>query len=384
MEYIDGRDLSELANDASERGLQIPPSAIAQVIRDAALALRYAHAAVDADGKPLHLIHRDISPHNLMVREDGVTKVVDFGVARATNRQGRTRTGIIKGKFAYLSPEQARAERLDPRSDQFSLGIVLWELLARRRLFKADNEIETLQKVLQDPIPKPSQFAPETPLALEMIAMRALERDREARFPDTGAMADALGVYLKSLPGDQGLGAVTAFLQKLPRARRPSAPGSDETVPDLGRGVQTVPGSPGRRRHLAAVVGLGGLFILAAVWRLTTSHAPSSSMTVPVPAPAPAAVLAAPAPIPPEVVTPPTRGSLVVASEPPGAELALDGTPRGKTPLTLRELSAGRHHGVVSLSGYATQPLVITVRPGATSKERVILRPATLVPPHPP
>src|SRR6185436_2415472 len=115
-------------------------------------ALDHAHGAADVHGRKLHIVHRDVSPHNIMVRADGVTKVVDFGIAKAANRAVRTQTGFIKGKLAYMAPEQIRGEPLDGRTDQFALGVVFWEMLTGRRLFSADDDFRLLQSVLNDPI----------------------------------------------------------------------------------------------------------------------------------------------------------------------------------------------------------------------------------------
>jgi serine/threonine-protein kinase len=157
MEYIRGRNLSQVLRRAIESGLDVPPSVVARVIADAAQGLHHAHTATDAQGRPLNIIHRDISPQNIMVRDDGVTKVVDFGIARASNRSTRTATGTLKGKLAYMAPEQILGEYMTPAADQFALGVCFWEMLVGARLFKADQNLHILKKVLEDPVPPPSK-----------------------------------------------------------------------------------------------------------------------------------------------------------------------------------------------------------------------------------
>src|SRR5581483_11713456 len=126
MEYIGGRNLSQLIKASLKKNLPIPPAVVARIIHDAAVGLDHAHSAKDGQGRSLNIVHRDISPQNIMVREDGVTKVVDFGIARASNRASRTATGAVKGKLAYMAPEQVTSRNVTGLADQFALGVVLW------------------------------------------------------------------------------------------------------------------------------------------------------------------------------------------------------------------------------------------------------------------
>src|SRR5439155_506290 len=135
MEYIPGANVGQLIRAAKKAELSVPPTVAARIVHDAARGLYHAHSARDVAGQALSIVHRDISPQNVMVSVEGIVKVVDFGIARAANRDTRTEAGKVKGKLAYMSPEQALGKSVDPRSDQFSLGIVLWELLTRQRLF---------------------------------------------------------------------------------------------------------------------------------------------------------------------------------------------------------------------------------------------------------
>jgi serine/threonine protein kinase len=215
MEYIAGEDLSKVWYAAAKAGIGLPFQVTVRIIMEAALGLDHAHRAKDVRGRPLNIVHRDVSPQNIMVRVDGVTKLVDFGIAKAANKASRTQAGMVKGKLQYMSPEQVRGEQLDGRSDQFSLGIVLWEMCTGRRLFKADNEINTLQKILQTPIPKPSQFVPGFPAELEAVIMRMLERDPARRYGALGEMALKLKDYLDRSAVQSGELGVAAFIQQI-------------------------------------------------------------------------------------------------------------------------------------------------------------------------
>lgn len=200
MEYIEGEHLGRLARTASRLGGALSPSVCAEVIRDAALGLDHAHHAVDAQGQPLELVHRDISPQNIMVRLDGVTKVVDFGVAKASNRSTRTRTGVLKGKLRYMSPEQIRNQPLDGRSDQYALGVVLWELVTHRPLVETDNPPEAMRRIALTPALKPSMLVDGVSPLLDSIILRMLAKPREQRFERCADVARALQEYLDANP----------------------------------------------------------------------------------------------------------------------------------------------------------------------------------------
>jgi serine/threonine protein kinase/class 3 adenylate cyclase/tetratricopeptide (TPR) repeat protein len=200
MEYINGDDLSGIQRAAAKTRTSIPFRVSAAIIRDAALGLDHAHAASDANGKPLSIVHRDISPQNIMVRGDGVTKVVDFGIAKAANRSSRTQTGTLKGKLRYMSPEQVQGQEMDGRSDQFALGLTLWKLCLGRDLFEAETPIETFKKILFEPIPQPSSVIKGFPPALESIILKSLAKEPKDRYPRCAEMAVALRNYVDSIP----------------------------------------------------------------------------------------------------------------------------------------------------------------------------------------
>lgn len=193
MEYIEGDTLARLLARAASTGRRLPPSVALRIAIDMLSGLNAAHDLRDDQNQPVHLVHRDVSPQNVLVGQDGIARITDFGVARAASRLTATRVGQLKGKIAYMAPEQAAgAEELDRRADVFSAGIVIWEALAQKRLFKAENEAATLSRVITDPVPLLFQVSPQVSREVSDVVMRALERDREKRFPTCAAFADAL------------------------------------------------------------------------------------------------------------------------------------------------------------------------------------------------
>jgi serine/threonine-protein kinase len=170
-----------------------------RIIADAAAGLHAAHELKDESGVLRGVVHRDISPHNILIGTNGAVKLVDFGVARSLGRVSEaTRAGQLKGKFGYMSPEQARGKPVDRRSDLFALGIVLFELTTSRRLFRGESDIETLKLVISSRIPRPSSFDPKYPAELERIVLKALERDSAQRYQSAAELENDLRSYLKA------------------------------------------------------------------------------------------------------------------------------------------------------------------------------------------
>jgi len=171
MDYIEGDHLGSLLGKSARQGKRIPQNITARLLIDALTGLSAAHSLLDENGQPLNIVHRDISPHNILVGTDGIGRLTDFGVAKAEVRMSSTRAGQFKGKLSYMAPEQASTGNCDQRSDLFAMGIILWESLTARRLFRGESNAATLSKILVDPIPMPSEVAPE--LALwDPIAIR--------------------------------------------------------------------------------------------------------------------------------------------------------------------------------------------------------------------
>jgi serine/threonine protein kinase len=191
MEYLLGKDLSSIMRVLRAAKAAVPPAIAAYVAREAAIGLHHAHTLRGATGKSLGIVHRDVTPSNVMLLFAGGVKVLDFGIAKVGQAAGaRDGEGGVKGKFGYLSPEQARAAAdLDGRADVFALGVTLWEMLAGRRLFAGKDEIETLRNVLGKGVPPPSSLRPDVPAALDAVVLRALERDRDKRYETAEAMA---------------------------------------------------------------------------------------------------------------------------------------------------------------------------------------------------
>jgi serine/threonine protein kinase len=197
MEYLDGRPVSQIFDALRETGTRLPPEVWAKVMSEALAGLQYAHELCDYDGVPLNVVHRDVSPQNILVTFDGEVKLVDFGIAKASVNVTETETGILKGKLAYMAPEQARfGVPIDRRADVFSTGVVLWECLAMTRLITGDA-VSAAKKLQDMTFPPPSSENPAVPPELDAITMRALERDPAARYQTAEAMRTALEGYLR-------------------------------------------------------------------------------------------------------------------------------------------------------------------------------------------
>ena len=206
MEYIEGDTLARLLARAATSGNRLPASIGTRIVVEMLTGLHAAHELRDEQNNPTELVHRDVSPQNILVGIDGTTRITDFGVARAASRLSATRAGQLKGKIAYMAPEQAMGDpSVDRRADVFSAGIVLWEVLAARRLFKAENEAATLSRVISEPIPDIREINPKIDPDVAAIVMTALQRDRDLRYPtcqdfadDLEAAAQAAGVLATS------------------------------------------------------------------------------------------------------------------------------------------------------------------------------------------
>ncbi len=228
MEYVQGQDLRRLVRAARRKQTPIPLEHILHIIMGMAGGLHHAHEKVGTDGRPLGIVHRDVSPSNVLVTYEGDVKVVDFGIAKAATAQVSTIAGTLKGKIPYMSPEQCRGEVVDRRSDIFSIGTLLWELTTGKRLFAGENEFAILNRVAKADVPPPSSIRPEYPPELEAIVMRALQCDpdhryssaidlqidledfaREARLPVSSAR---MGRFMRSLFDDE-IKAAAAELQ---------------------------------------------------------------------------------------------------------------------------------------------------------------------------
>lgn len=187
MEYVEGASLSELL----QRPSQIPLPVIGRIIVDAAEGLDAIHACTDESGAPLSLVHRDVSPHNLLVGLDGITRVADFGIAQICGPTD-TRSGLLRGKPSYMSPEYIETNEATPATDIFALGAVMWELLTGRRLFKGASDIQTIDRVRNAKVIMPSLLRPDVSIAIDNVVLKALERDPRKRFGSAAELALAV------------------------------------------------------------------------------------------------------------------------------------------------------------------------------------------------
>jgi serine/threonine-protein kinase len=200
MDYVHGESLSRLLRAATSRS-EPPLPSVAVAIAVAVLhGLHAAHDATSDAGTPLELVHRDVTPQNIVVGADGTARLVDFGVARALGRLQTTREGQLKGKVAYMAPEQLLGQSVDARADVFSAAVILWEALTSRRLFQADNEAAVVMKLLNAAIDAPSRVALRVPACVDAVVMKGLERDPERRWTSASEMAAALELALAPAP----------------------------------------------------------------------------------------------------------------------------------------------------------------------------------------
>lgn len=212
MEYVFGVSLGDLLREATRVSHPLSVAFLLHVFAEMALALDYAHDAVSEDGRPLGIIHRDVSPQNILIGFNGVSKLTDFGVAKAANRGWETTAGIVKGKFGYMSPEQALGKKLDPRSDLFSLGIVMWEALTGRELFLGTTPAEILNAIVEQPIEPPSRVVSGLSSAVDPIVMKALKRSPSIRFQTGRETAQAIDQLLRDAGAEMDAAEVSREL----------------------------------------------------------------------------------------------------------------------------------------------------------------------------
>jgi eukaryotic-like serine/threonine-protein kinase len=215
MEYIEGVTLLQLTRAAAKMGDRVPVPVAIRIALDTLAGLHAAHELRDENEAFLNLVHRDVSPQNILLGTDGSARLTDFGIAKATSRLAVTRDGQLKGKISYMAPEQTRKSELDRRADVFAMGVVVWELLAGRRLFSGDSDVEVLNQLLFEAVPRLRDQAPSLPSMLEQTVMRALERDPNSRYPSASHFADALERATRMLGGPANHRIVAAFVNKL-------------------------------------------------------------------------------------------------------------------------------------------------------------------------
>ena len=215
MEYVDGRDLRGIQKSAHELGVPLPVPLAVYVASKVASALDYAHRRRDAEGHDLNIVHRDVSPQNILISYEGDIKLCDFGIAKAASKASQTQSGALKGKLQYMSPEQAWGKPIDRRSDLFSLGVVLHELLTGDRLFRGDTDIQVLEKVRNADLSPPSRRNPEVPRNLDNVVLRALAKDPDDRYANASDLLRDLDSVLYSYTPAPGSADVAIYLHRL-------------------------------------------------------------------------------------------------------------------------------------------------------------------------
>ena len=235
MEYVDGANLKGISEWVQKQGKDFPVQAAAWIAHEICKGLSYAHDLTDPNGMPMNLVHRDMSPPNVLVTKYGEVKIVDFGLAKASSQLEKSEPGIIKGKFSYLSPEAALGQEVDKRTDIFAVGIILWELLAGQRLFLGDTDFQTVKKVQLAQVPAISQINRKVPPELERIVNRALAREMHARYGTARELGQDLSRFMFSFGqpiSSYDLAAIVqgAMREKQQRVRAPQGSIIDKLI----------------------------------------------------------------------------------------------------------------------------------------------------------
>lgn len=236
MELVKGMNLREMIKHCKAHKAYFPPELAAFIIAEVCRALDYAHNKTDVNGIPLNIIHRDISPANVMISNEGAVKILDFGVAKASGRIVETVSGQVKGKYSYMSPEQITGKLVDPRSDLFSLGIVFFELLTNVNLFRGETDAETITKIQKQKIISPSKAKADLPKALDGIVIKALDRDPKKRYQTARAFHDSMQPYIQDNANKSNSYALSSFIDKVIRGEIGEETSDDTKIFDYGSG----------------------------------------------------------------------------------------------------------------------------------------------------
>jgi tRNA A-37 threonylcarbamoyl transferase component Bud32 len=215
MECVEGKDIKGILRKLAQLRKLMPRELALLIAHEMCKGLDHAHKKANHAGEALHIVHRDISPSNIIVSYSGEVKVADFGIAKAESSAFDTKDGVLKGKYEYMSPEQASGQRVDHRSDLFATGIILHEMLTGRRLFKTDSDLKTLEKIKNAPVPPPSELNPSVPPELDRLVLKALSRDPDERFADCRAMQGAILEFLAPQTPDSLRASLQQFMTEL-------------------------------------------------------------------------------------------------------------------------------------------------------------------------
>jgi serine/threonine-protein kinase len=220
MEYVHGENLRHLLETTLRKGWTIPIELAVMIVSSAAAGLHHAHERKGKAGQPLNIVHRDVSPANIMVGYDGSVKLLDFGIAKAEERSTKTQQGTIKGKYGYMSPEQCRGKPIDRRSDIFALGIVLYEITTLRRAFRGNDDFDTMKRIVNGDLVPPSVAVQGYPRELEAIVLTAMARDPDFRFQTTQEMLEALDAFMVRAKLSGSPSAMARFMTQLFGSKR--------------------------------------------------------------------------------------------------------------------------------------------------------------------
>jgi serine/threonine-protein kinase len=285
LEYVDGPSLSRVMRALRGANRAMPAAIVAYVAREICRALDYVHGLEDAQGVPLGIVHRDVTPSNVMLTATGGVKLLDFGVAKSFAGSKLTKDGTVKGKPAYLAPEQLEGKQIDGRVDLFALGIMMHEMLSLEHLFAGDSDLGTVKKIMEMKIPVPSCKRADVPAEMDRIVMRALERDRARRYASAAEMARDLEEFV--IASRLRVDEVSAFVRDIARAEpapstaAPPKPGRvAATRRDLGLALRMwTLGHLGARSPGAVAAGVAGLALLAlaTAFGLHTSPSPKAN-----------------------------------------------------------------------------------------------------------
>lgn len=381
MEFIQGRDLRAVLDRLASSSKPLPMELALYIVAEVCEGLDYAHRKADLTGKSLQIVHRDVSPHNVLISYDGEIKLIDFGVARAATQALESREGQLKGKYGYMSPEQMRAERVDGRSDVFSAGVVLYELLTGERLYDGASDASVIDKVRNAEVFPPRVMVPRIGVAAENVVLQALAFDRDVRFGSASDMREAIVEVLLTQglqPSQRDLRALmqdlfaedhTRDLRWLEQARQIGVM-AEPTAPEPSPGLETTEITSRKRVERSPVFdGSEPTEILPVpehrwrreIWILATAVVAAVSLVL-----ASWVMTRKSAPAP--------QGGLVVLSTPADAEVLIDGTKVGTTPFSSSAIGGGAHSITVRRTGYASISETVQIAPHKVVELRYTMR----------